>query len=322
MTMMGVSPPSLQMQPVDPRAAWRGIAERLAPAGRYDGDARMGSVTMSDLFRIAFSVAICAGLFLSDLITPVEMNEVQLYPLALLPLYRVQLRFLLPLVSLAAIALIVVGYCLEPDPDFWDGLSNRTFSVVMVVVTALSLGRLAVSERKLTLCALTDPLTGVFNRRTFVELSNKEAARAQRRGSLTSVLMIDIDHFKRVNDTYGHAVGDQVIKALAETATKGLRPTDILARYGGEEFVITLPDTDAAVANRVAERLRAALESLTIPVDGAEVRFTVSVGVATFSTGISITTAMEHADHALYRAKQNGRNRVEVAEPVAEAAQP
>jgi diguanylate cyclase (GGDEF)-like protein len=281
----------------------------------------MGTVTLSDWFRIAFSLALCAGLFLSDLITPVEMNEVQLYPLALLPLYRVQLRFLLPLISVSAIALIVLGYCLEPDPDFWDGLSNRTFSVVMVVVTALSLGRLAVSERKLTLRALTDPLTGVFNRRTFLDLSNKEAARAQRRGSLTSVFMIDIDHFKRINDTYGHPVGDLVIKALAETATKGLRPTDILARYGGEEFVITLPETDADVAHRVAERLRAALERLVVPSEGGEVRFTVSIGVATFATGVSIALAMERADHALYRAKEGGRNRVEVAESaIVEAA--
>jgi diguanylate cyclase (GGDEF)-like protein len=281
----------------------------------------MGTVTLSDWFRIAFSLALCAGLFLSDLITPVEMNEVQLYPLALLPLYRVQLRYLLPLISVSAIALIVLGYCLEPDPDFWDGLSNRTFSVVMVVVTALSLGRLAVSERKLTLRALTDPLTGVFNRRTFLDLSNKEAARAQRRGSLTSVFMIDIDHFKRINDTYGHPVGDLVIKALAETATKGLRPTDILARYGGEEFVITLPETDADVAHRVAERLRAALERLVVPSEGGEVRFTVSIGVATFATGVSIALAMERADHALYRAKEGGRNRVEVAESaIVEAA--
>jgi diguanylate cyclase (GGDEF)-like protein len=249
------------------------------------------------------------------------MNEVQLYPLAFLPLYRVQLRFLLPLFAAISIALIVLGYSLAPDPDFWDGLSNRTFSIVMVVVTVVALIRLATSERKLTLRALTDPLTGVFNRRTFMDLSNKETARAQRRGSLTSVFMIDIDHFKRINDTYGHPVGDLVIKALAETATKGLRPTDILARYGGEEFVITLPETDGDVAKRVAERLRAALEALTVPADSAEVRFTVSIGVATFATGVSITAAMERADHALYRAKQHGRNRVEIDEPAAAAAE-
>jgi diguanylate cyclase (GGDEF)-like protein len=323
MTIIGISPPA---RPVDfltaARGAWRGVADRLAPAIRYDGDVRMDRISLNDLLRIAFSLAICAALFVSDLITPVEMNEVQLYPLAFLPLYRVQLRILLPLFAALSIALIVLGYCLAPDPDFWDGLSNRTFSIVMVVVTVVALGRLAISERKLTLRALTDPLTGVFNRRTFMDLSNKETARAQRRGSLTSVFMIDIDHFKRINDTYGHPVGDLVIKALAETATKGLRPTDILARYGGEEFVITLPETDGNLAKRVAERLRAALEALAVPADGTEVRFTVSIGVATFATGVSMAAAMERADHALYRAKENGRNRVEIDEPaVAEAVQ-
>jgi diguanylate cyclase (GGDEF)-like protein len=319
MTVMGVSPAAARTRSLGlgaaARGAWRGVVPWFAPSRRFDGDLRMRSVTTGDILRICFSLAICAGLFVSDLITPVEMNEVQLYPLALVPLYRVQLRFLLPLVSLIAITLIVLGYCLGPDPDFWDGLSNRTFSVVMVVLTAVSLGRLAISERKLTLRALTDPLTGVFNRRTFLDLSNKETARAQRTGSLTSVLMIDIDHFKKVNDTFGHPVGDLVIKALAETATKGLRPTDILARYGGEEFVITLPETDSDVAKRVAERLRAALEKLVVPADGKEVRFTVSIGIATFATGVSISAAMARADQALYRAKEGGRNRVELAEP-------
>ena len=103
MTIMGVSPAAAPTRSLDLRAAWRGVARWFAPPTRFDGDIYMRSVTMSDYFRIAFSLAICAGLFLSDLITPVEMNEVQLYPLALLPLYRVQIRFLLPLISLVAI---------------------------------------------------------------------------------------------------------------------------------------------------------------------------------------------------------------------------
>jgi diguanylate cyclase (GGDEF)-like protein len=185
----------------------------------------------------------------------------------------------------------------------------------MVLGTAIALGRLATAERKLMLRALTDPLTGVFNRRTFLDMSSKEEARARRRGTLTSVLMMDIDHFKRINDTYGHGVGDQVIKALAEVATKGLRPTDILARYGGEEFVVTLPETDGDVAHLVAERLRASLEQAVVKADGVgEVRFTVSIGVATFATGVALARAMERADQALYRAKDGGRNRVEITE--------
>jgi len=106
---------------------------------------------------------------------------------------------------------------------------------------------------------------------------------------------------------------------LAEQATKSLRSIDILARYGGEEFVVTLPDTDADVASRVAERLRAALERAVVRTDaGIEVKFTVSVGVATFTTGVPLARAMEAADQALYRAKHAGRNRVEIA-PLLEA---
>ena len=324
MPTMGLSHAGRWAWPADP-AIWAGVlwdcVKRLAVPGPRNEDVRMDTLSTNDMIRIAVAIAIFAGLFVSDLITPVEMNEVQLYPVALLPLYRVQLRLLMPFFSIVAITLIVLGYCIAPDPDFWDGLSNRTFSVVMVVVTAASLMRLAISERKLTLRALTDPLTGVFNRRTFLDLSSKEEARARRRGSLTSVLMIDIDHFKRVNDTYGHPAGDLVIKTLAETATKSLRPTDILARYGGEEFVITLPETDRAVAQRIAERLRAALEKAVVSTEAGDIRFTISVGVATFASGISIMDAMGSADQALYRAKQNGRNRVELAEePVASHA--
>ena len=276
----------------------------------------MPSVTMHDVARITLAVLICIALFLSDLVTPVEMNEVQLYPIAFLPLYRVQVRFLLPLFAVISIALIVLGYSLVPDPDFWDGLSNRTFSVLMVLGTAIALGRLATAERRLMLRALTDPLTGVFNRRTFLELSKKEAARAQRRGTLTSVLMLDIDHFKQINDSFGHPAGDLVIKALADITGRSLRPTDILARYGGEEFVVTLPETDSAVASRVAERLRTAIGEAVVGTEGGDVHFTVSVGVATFATGVSIVDAMARADQALYRAKQNGRDRVEVADPM------
>ncbi len=320
MTMTTDARPWSRFQP------WPALISRLrrcyAPASQYDTGGLSTEMTKNDLFRTAIAAVLCIALFLSDLITPVEMNEVQLYPLALLPLYRVQARFLLPLFSAAAIALIVLGYSLAPDPDFWDGLSNRTFSIAMVVVIAIALSRLANAERQLMLRALTDPLTGVFNRRTFIEMSSKEEARARRSGSLTSVLMMDIDHFKRINDTYGHGVGDQVIKALAETATKGVRPTDILARYGGEEFIVTLPETDADVAARVAERLRAALEQQAVKTEEAgDVRFTVSIGIATFMSGVPLATAMERADQALYRAKEAGRNRV-VAGPMIEAAPP
>jgi diguanylate cyclase (GGDEF)-like protein len=250
-------------------------------------------------------------LFLSDLVTPMEMNEAQLYPLALVPLYRVKIRHVLPLFCGLGIALIVGGYALSPSPDLWDGITTRTFSVMMLVVTAFSLIKLSGYERKLLMQSLTDPLTGLLNRRSFLELSGKEEAHTRRRGNALSVLMLDIDHFKRINDTYGHGIGDLAIKALADISAKTLRPTDILARYGGEEFVITLPETDSDHARVVAERLREAVADLSIPIDGGKLQFTVSIGVSTYARGEPLDQAIERADQALYRAKHNGRNRVE-----------
>lgn len=263
------------------------------------------------LGRVALAFGLCAFLFLSDLVTPMEMNEAQLYPLALVPLYRVKIRHvLLPFCGLG-IALIVGGYALSPSADLWDGITTRTFSVMMLSATAFSLIKLSDYERKLLMQSLTDPLTGPLNRRSFLKLSGKEEARTRRRGNALSVLMLDIDHFKRINDTYGHGIGDLAIKALADISAKTLRPTDILARYGGEEFVITLPETDSDHARVVAERLREAAADLSIPIDGGKLQFTVSIGVSTYARGEPLDQAIERADQALYRAKHNGRNRVE-----------
>ncbi|MEJ0072347.1 MAG: diguanylate cyclase [Pseudomonadota bacterium] len=242
-------------------------------------------MTFNDVVRIVIALVICGALFVSDLVMSVEMNEVQLYPLVLLPLYRVQLRYLLPVFSVLAIGLIVLGYCLAPDPDFWDGLSNRTFSIVMVVVTALSLGRLAVSERKLMLRALTDPLTGVFNRRTFLELSGKEEARARRSGSPTSVLMMDIDHFKRGQRylrSSGRRSGDQDLGGGGDQVSAAHRHPGPLWRRGIRGHLAGhrrrgRPSGRRAPARRARESGGAA--------DRAEVRFTVSIGIATFMTG-------------------------------------
>jgi diguanylate cyclase (GGDEF)-like protein len=163
--------------------------------------------------------------------------------------------------------------------------------------------------------ALIDPLTGVFNRRSFFEFSEKEAARARRGGSMLAVLMADIDHFKRINDNHGHPAGDAVIKELAEVCGRTLRPSDILARYGGEEFVVSLPDTDEQQALIVAERLRAAVEAAAVISEKGPIQFTVSIGVAGCPGHSSLHEAIARADQALYRAKRGGRKRVEIGPP-------
>jgi diguanylate cyclase (GGDEF)-like protein len=263
-----------------------------------------------DVARAAIAVLLCVALFVSDLATPVEMNESQLYPVALLPLYRVRSKLLLWLGAAVAASLAAAGYLLDPPPDIIDGATNRIFSIIVVFTTALAMTKLAEYEHRLLIESITDPLTGLLNRRRFTELSSHEVTRSRRHRLVFSVLMLDIDHFKRINDTYGHPVGDLAIKALAEVCTNALRPHDLLARYGGEEFVLTLPQTDSEGAHIVAERIRTVTEALQVPSEQGPVRFTVSIGISTYQSGLPFERIVQRADEALYEAKQSGRNRV------------
>jgi diguanylate cyclase (GGDEF)-like protein len=259
--------------------------------------------------RVSAACLVCLGLFTSDMFS-VDMNESQLYPLAMLPLYRIRTRSLLWIICGLTIVLTVAGYFIAPPPDVWDGLANRVFSLVVIGVTVLGMGKLADYEHKLLIESMTDPLTGLLNRRYFTSLSQREVARSLRHGLRFSVLMLDIDHFKRINDGFGHPVGDLAIKALAEICNQALRPHDILARYGGEEFVLTLPHTDGEGAQVVAERIRKAVEQLAIETPSGPVRFTVSIGVSIYQKHMPFERILARADEALYRAKQSGRNRI------------
>jgi diguanylate cyclase (GGDEF)-like protein len=163
--------------------------------------------------------------------------------------------------------------------------------------------------------ATLDPLTGVYNRRTFGDLAGREISRASRLGTELAVVMIDIDHFKSVNDRFGHAAGDEVLREFVTIARRGLRRPDLIGRYGGEEFCILLPDTSRLEAVHVAQRLRATVEHAEVLVHGAATRFTVSVGIAhSDRTGLELDALLREADLALYRAKALGRNQV-VSEP-------
>ena len=137
---------------------------------------------------------------------------------------------------------------------------------------------------------------------------------ARRNKSALSLLVLDIDNFKIINDTHGHAAGDAVIKALAESIAARSRNTDILARFGGEEFALLLNATDAAGAQVIAARICAAVRAITCKVKGANIRFTVSVGVATLAHDKNEKSLLERADMAMYAAKRDGRDRVCVAE--------
>lgn len=160
--------------------------------------------------------------------------------------------------------------------------------------------------------AVTDELTGLLNRRGVLQAAQELIAQQARKGEAVSALMFDLDHFKSINDKFGHGIGDQALRLFAATANVSTRASDIVGRFGGEEFVALLPGSlaDAKVA---AERVRRAFEIVAVTVAGCDLNATVSIGVAASHPGVEIVTLLAAADAALYRAKANGRNRVEAA---------
>jgi two-component system cell cycle response regulator len=190
-------------------------------------------------------------------------------------------------------------------------------TVVRAAVAAVQRAKLMettkADNRRLEALAQTDPLTDALNRRALTDRLNAELERARRYDSMVTLLMIDIDHFKRINDTHGHLVGDDVLMGLSALLQHEVRSVDIVARYGGEEFVIVLPETNEAGAVAFAERIRERVESHPFSVDdGRALTVTASIGVATFPAPrvATVEDLFARADQALYRAKAEGRNRV------------
>jgi len=172
---------------------------------------------------------------------------------------------------------------------------------------------LAESEARYRHLATIDPLTGLFNRRHFFEFAGQEIERSLRYHRAVSAIMFDIDHFKKVNDTYGHAAGDVVLKEVAKHCQDKLREVDIIGRYGGEEFVVLLPEATLETARQVAERLRAEVASLSVSAPDVEkpILVTISLGVAELGGEfLTVDKLLANADYALYQSKQTGRNRV------------
>jgi diguanylate cyclase (GGDEF)-like protein len=160
--------------------------------------------------------------------------------------------------------------------------------------------------------ARTDELTGLNNRRAFLEQGSRLLNQAKRFNHPISLIMLDVDYFKRINDTYGHAIGDSVLKSLAEILKSAIREVDLIGRLGGEEFALILPETGLADAVTFAERLRALIANTGLACMNGEVTITASFGIASYAEDdSSLDMLTRKADEALYRAKQNGRNRVE-----------
>ncbi|KAB2921083.1 MAG: GGDEF domain-containing protein, partial [Dechloromonas sp.] len=158
---------------------------------------------------------------------------------------------------------------------------------------------------------LRDPMTGLNNRRFLEEYVETLVASVQRKRAHAAILMLDLDYFKMVNDTYGHDAGDAVLKALSTVLKQSVRAADLVIRYGGEEFLIILLDTSGEAAERVAENIRNTVENLKVPVSGVVLQKTISIGIADFpDDSETFWQAVKFADVALYQAKEQGRNRV------------
>jgi len=216
-----------------------------------------------------------------------------------------------------------------PDAGLVTLVSQFVLLEAIVAVVLLGFGALMLANEFITSelrhLAEMDPLTNVFNRRAFLTLLDKAISAAQRTGTAVPVLVMDLDHFKNINDTWGHRAGDDVLRHFVMLAHRCLRKEDVMGRLGGEEFAIFLPNASAAGALAVAERLRALVEAQPVATGPQSIPLTVSVGVTLCAHGDAAGAALQRADEAMYLAKERGRNRVEVSEkilgtPVAQAA--
>lgn len=200
--------------------------------------------------------------------------------------------------------------------EYWLDLSILPLSNPQGVVTHFVAIERDVTEQinlrnQLEILSRTDPLTGLLNRRVFDEITKNEFSRYKRNQEVYSLLMLDIDYFKLVNDKYGHPAGDAVLKSTSELCESNLRSHDEVARIGGEEFCVFLPNTNKEVAYEVAEKLRKIISNTSIPSHSDDISITVSIGVSEVTnTDSDYTDILERVDENLYKAKRAGRNQV------------
>lgn len=272
--------------------------------------------------RRATSYGVLAALlvFAFDMVNPPGMAASMPYiVLPLLGLLAAAPRTVLALAILATV-LTIAGTLLFPHGlPFFVVFANRVMSTTMVwIVTLIALRHLAIGERlraSLEKQATHDPLTQLYNRRHVFAVIENELTRYRRYGDCFSVILIDADHFKRINDELGHVAGDAALRHIAATCTHSVRQTDVVGRFGGEEFIVVLPRTDAREAQVVAKRIHESVQHPQFQWQERAVNVTLSLGVAQVGPqAATFDDLLNAADQALYAAKRGGRNRVAVAD--------
>ena len=305
----------------------------------------IGAVRLSSLiYRHTNAIAISLGLLIGGLIAIMawldDGYESPYYAGLNLVILGASFLFAWPLRLSLGFNALLYGVYMAPllfgfiaIDDLGVSITNQSFLLSTILITVVAQQYRLAQERKdyistqhqqillrhVEVLAATDPLTGLYNRRQFFTLGTYEVPRALRLNQHLSILTIDVDYFKQINDTHGHSMGDELLRAASKIFQANLREQDILARIGGDEFVVLLPDTNIHEAALVAERIRHSTESLSVQSKQFPSPITISIGVATLTPDIpDLDTLLSRCDEALYAAKRAGRARVYVCSPEAQ----
>ena len=299
---------------------------RVARNGSVDAD------SLAEWKRISQRISLLADDISVDGISRADTDVRQMAAVTQQARYKLRAVLVLVLIFLAGLLILIRRAFIRPlqqidadlaaidDPEEPPPSQPKNLHEIRAIESAIGQLRTVMREkdearRELEALAATDMLTGLNNRRNFMHLAEAEFGRAQRYGRPIAVALADLDHFKRINDRYGHNGGDIALIAFADLVRDTLRTTDIACRYGGEEFAFVFPETTPQEALVLTERMRSALEARSVPLpDGRLIHFTMSVGIAD-GVGCALEVALRHADDALYVAKEAGRNRSRLAAP-------
>ena len=261
--------------------------------------------------------------FITWIIDSTGRLESPLTNLFLLPIITSALTLgkLITLLEMALITAcyIFVGYSATGDSLFWitnagNFMTQLAPMLLVAYITTMLSADIRTALSRIKIISETDELTGIYNVRAFTSLADRTHKQSIRYGHAYSILMIDSDNLKVVNDSFGHEAGNRLLKLIVTCVQQGLRETDVFARYGGDEFVVVLAQTPTDGAFQVAERIRKAIANMPLDTHGKDVAITVSIGVASFPAhGAELAVIMNRADQALYRSKNRGRNCVSVS---------